>query len=312
MQNGINNHHTDLLLSQSAASLSGKKKLTLKLVNGSITKRVRELPETFEALKTTVRAQMAKGEKINKEMILSDQYAITYEDDTGDIINVSDDEDLHAAYEVADDALGGQLKLQVKARNDPRPAVQAEQKPTAPQMQMQIDSKSCPEPIIKDVDPQEEDKRNEEDSDNDHMSDGSSSSDDESAKGKKRDRKKRGHKQKEEKHGGLPRRAFKRLIKKQLEKQCQKIFEDLLNCQEIGRDQKQNEPEENQINSSSGNANDQAQQVVHPNVECDGCGQAPIVGPRYKCSVRKDFDFCQTCEERRSHPHPFLKINKPG
>jgi hypothetical protein len=111
------NNQADLLQSQSAYSQSGKKKLTLKLVNGSITKRVRELPETFEALKSTVKAQMAKGEQIDKHLILSNQYAITYEDDTGDIINVSDDEDLHAAYDVAEDALGGQLKLEVKPRN---------------------------------------------------------------------------------------------------------------------------------------------------------------------------------------------------
>jgi hypothetical protein len=49
-------------------------------------------------------------------LILTNQYALTYKDDTGDIINVSDDEDLHAAYEVADEALGGQLKLEVKSR----------------------------------------------------------------------------------------------------------------------------------------------------------------------------------------------------
>jgi len=46
-------------------------------------------------------------------------------------------------------------------------------------------------------------------------------------------------------------------------------------------------------------------------VECDGCGVSPIVGPRYKCSVRKNFDFCSKCEERRDHPYAFLKINNP-
>lgn len=103
--------------SEAAYSQSGKKKLTLKLVSGSITKRVRELPETFAALKSQVKAQMARGEQAEKHMILANQYALTYKDDTGDVINVSDDEDLHAAYEVAEDALGGQLKLEVKARS---------------------------------------------------------------------------------------------------------------------------------------------------------------------------------------------------
>lgn len=38
---------------------------------------------------------------------------------------------------------------------------------------------------------------------------------------------------------------------------------------------------------------------------------SPIVGVRYKCSVCKNFDFCQMCEERRNHEHAFLKIYRP-
>lgn len=105
---------------------------------------------------------------------------------------------------------------------------------------------------------------------------------------------------KNEKHlGGLPRKCFKRLIKKELDKQCHQIFNDLMNCQEIGQSQ-----EPGQINSSS--------PVVHQNVECDGCGKAPITGVRYKCSVCKNFDFCSTCEERKGHEHAFLKIQNPS
>jgi len=51
--------------------------------------------------------------------------------------------------------------------------------------------------------------------------------------------------------------------------------------------------------------------VVHPKVKCDGCGMFPIVGPRYKCSVIKNFDYCSACEETKPHDHAFLKINKP-
>lgn len=102
-----------------------------------------------------------------------------------------------------------------------------------------------------------------------------------------------------EKHlGGLPRKCFKRLIKKELDKQCHQIFNDLMNCKEIGQNQ-----EANQINSST--------PVLHQNVECDGCGQAPISGVRYKCSICKNFDFCATCEERKGHEHAFLKIQNP-
>lgn len=38
---------------------------------------------------------------------------------------------------------------------------------------------------------------------------------------------------------------------------------------------------------------------------------APIVGPRFKCTVTKNFDFCAQCESTKEHPHAFLKIAKP-
>jgi len=38
----------------------------------------------------------------------------------------------------------------------------------------------------------------------------------------------------------------------------------------------------------------------------------PIKGIRYKCSICRDFDYCETCEERLGHEHPFLKIRKQG
>eukprot|EP01017_Pseudomicrothorax_dubius_P034977 TRINITY_DN484_c0_g1_i1.p1 TRINITY_DN484_c0_g1~~TRINITY_DN484_c0_g1_i1.p1 ORF type:complete len:619 (+),score=218.28 TRINITY_DN484_c0_g1_i1:71-1927(+) len=53
-------------------------------------------------------------------------------------------------------------------------------------------------------------------------------------------------------------------------------------------------------------------QVVHPHVRCDGCNVKPIVGPRYKCTVCEDFDFCSNCEANQSHPHSFIKINDPS
>jgi len=74
----------------------------------------------------------------------------------------------------------------------------------------------------------------------------------------------------------------------------------------------QREPVDEQINSmSTTQTSINPQSIIHPNVECDGCGMAPIVGPRYKCSVTKDFDYCSTCEERKPHPHSFIKINRP-
>jgi hypothetical protein len=48
---------------------------------------------------------------------------------------------------------------------------------------------------------------------------------------------------------------------------------------------------------------------VHPNVRCDGCNIHPIVGSRFKCSICKDFDFCEDCENKNvGHKHAFIKI----
>lgn len=151
--------------------------------------------------------------------------------------------------------------------------------------------------------------------DDDSMSDGTSSDEGE-GKGKRK-HKKHGHghwkkdkKDKKDKNpDGLPKKAFKKLIKKELDKQCHQIFENLFNGQ--GGEMTQQEPD--QINSMSDTASTiNPQSIVHPNVECDGCGMCPIVGPRFKCTVTKDFDYCSKCEESKNHPHAMLKLNKPG
>ena len=41
---------------------------------------------------------------------------ITYQDEVGDVINVSDDEDLLTAYEIAETSMAGQLKFFIKPR----------------------------------------------------------------------------------------------------------------------------------------------------------------------------------------------------
>lgn len=56
----------------------------------------------------------------------------------------------------------------------------------------------------------------------------------------------------------------------------------------------------------------QARVTRHENVNCDGCGIKGIIGIRFKCAVCKDFDFCEICEERLTHAHPFIKIANPG
>ena len=116
---------------------------------------------------------------------------------------------------------------------------------------------------------------------------GSASSDsDDEALGKKKDKN----------LGGLPRKSFKKIIKKELDKQCQQIFNNMMNMRELGQNEEQNE--------------DLA--IIHQNITCDGCGQIPIVGIRYKCSVCKNLDYCTMCEERKGHEHAMLKIYKPN
>lgn len=50
---------------------------------------------------------------------------------------------------------------------------------------------------------------------------------------------------------------------------------------------------------------------VHQGVHCDVCGVCPIVGTRYKCIVKHDYDLCENCEAKGTHPHALIKIRKP-
>lgn len=52
--------------------------------------------------------------------------------------------------------------------------------------------------------------------------------------------------------------------------------------------------------------------VVHSNITCDICGMSPIVGVRYKCAVRENFDMCQSCEMAEVPIYPMIKIYDPS
>ena len=67
----------------------------------------------------------------------------------------------------------------------------------------------------------------------------------------------------------------------------------------------------NPLNESLSSSNFENKKI-HPGVICDGCNGA-IIGTRYKCTICKDFDYCEKCEEKSngSHGHPLLKINNP-
>ena len=52
--------------------------------------------------------------------------------------------------------------------------------------------------------------------------------------------------------------------------------------------------------------------TTHKGIKCEKCGKNPIIGYRYKCSVCKDFNLCDTCElknsESQEHKHNFIKM----
>lgn len=68
-----------------------------------------------------------------------------------------------------------------------------------------------------------------------------------------------------ERHQAKVMRGLSKIIKKELDRETKNAFEVVKQIVDNV------EPE----NSS----------VVHENIECDGCGMAPLEGTRYKCSV---------------------------
>ena len=55
------------------------------------------------------------------------------------------------------------------------------------------------------------------------------------------------------------------------------------------------------------------EEAVHHGVTCDGCDMNPIIGPRYKCLVRDDYDLCGRCEASGLNMgNNMMKITTPG
>jgi E3 ubiquitin-protein ligase HERC2 len=53
--------------------------------------------------------------------------------------------------------------------------------------------------------------------------------------------------------------------------------------------------------------------TVHSRYKCSGCHQKPIVGPRYRCQVCLEFDYCQKCFEtdQKHRSHAFERFDDP-
>jgi hypothetical protein len=50
---------------------------------------------------------------------------------------------------------------------------------------------------------------------------------------------------------------------------------------------------------------------IHRFVRCNECGMKPIMGYRYKCTVRQDYDLCGSCEGKTPQPFAMLKLYNP-
>lgn len=119
---------------------------------------------------------------------------------------------------------------------------------------------------------------------------------------KKHGSRKRSRSQKRERKPKRPlpqHKVIKKLIQRELDRQGPAIIAQVI------RESRDNEM------TNDGYDGEPANLTKHEGVQCDGCGIANIIGIRFKCAVCKDFDFCEICEERLTHAHPFIKIPKP-
>ena len=147
-----------------------------------------DTPASFEALKQTVRAQVCT-DKLTQKLLEKNLMEITYKDENGENHNVSDDEDLKTAYELAEGSMQGQIDFFVKPRYFDLP-----------------------------------------NKDNTHK--------DKVYHGKQRERK---PKKEKDATPSYQKRAFKKFIKKELNKQCDLIFDELYKLPEYHEEEKSNE-----------------------------------------------------------------------
>jgi len=132
---------------------------------------------------------------------------ITYKDDDGEYINVSDDEDLKAAYELAEGSMKGKINFFVKPRLMVKPKTAKE----ADKVGSNTDSVVAT--MTQDSSPKV-------------------------YQGKKKDRK---PKKEKDATPSYQKRAFKKLIKKELNKQSDLVFNDLFKLPEYHEENKSNE-----------------------------------------------------------------------
>jgi len=117
---------------------SSKQQLTVKVQSQTKTKRLRDVPSSFKAL-TDIIEQQIREERDLQAPANGDQsfrststtfasgrdFVIRYIDNEDETINVSDDEDLLTAYDIAERDLKGSLKLTVQFKSQLQRSVPA-------------------------------------------------------------------------------------------------------------------------------------------------------------------------------------------
>ncbi|OMO80047.1 Phox/Bem1p [Corchorus olitorius] len=51
--------------------------------------------------------------------------------------------------------------------------------------------------------------------------------------------------------------------------------------------------------------------VFHKGIRCDGCGMHPIVGPRFKSTVKEDYDLCNICFSDMGTMNEYIRLDHP-
>ena len=111
-------------------------------------------------------------------------------------------------------------------------------------------------------------------------------------------------------------------IGKKVEDITNQFKEKFQNLVKLTEEKKENKNEENKVEKKEVNKEEKKEEkkddkkeelIIHHHVKCDGCKKSPIQGIRYKCTICKNFDYCEECEKKYAlqHGHPLLKIRKP-
>lgn len=97
------------------------------------------------------------------------------------------------------------------------------------------------------------------------------------------------------------------------------VEDELEEQEEEQKEQSVPEPQKPQASSTSSSSSSSASAgTIHRGITCDGCGQSPLTGVRYHCTMCVNpggFDLCEQCEtsgDKHPHTHVMLKMRRPA